>query len=491
MKKPITTAGKKFIDLQGRHTLLHGINMVCKEKEKNYIGNYKENDFNDLKKWGFNVIRLGIFWDAAEPWPGEYNDQYLLEIDKLIEMAGKQGIAVFLDMHQDLFGSQYSDGAPDWATLTDGLEHVQTELWSESYLLSGAVQAAFDSFWNNKKAADGIGIQDHYINMWKHIASRYKENETVIGYDVINEPFMGSGANNVMQVLLKTLGKLVPGAEQTDMETLMAAWTDPEQKKALINLLTDKVVYRNLMKSAQDLPQQFEKACLSDFYNKVGRAIREEDKDTMIFLETNYFSNAGMMSGIRPITDTSGIRDKNQVFAPHGYDILVDTDLYEQSCNERIAVIFETHRDVQNALELPMLVGEWGCYPNASEKQLPQAAYLTGIFEKYLASDTYFDFSHIDNNLIKKVIIRAYPMKAAGEILNYGYHYKDGAFHCEIKEKKALGESIIYVPDLDMVGEISLDPYGAGYTKEKIDDGGSGCLIIPAFADDTVRYIKF
>lgn len=486
MKKLITVIENRFVDLQGRHTILHGINMVCKDKESNYIGDYKEEDFKNLQKWGFNVIRLGIFWDGVEPQPGIFDDQYLSQIDKLIKMAGKYGIYVFLDMHQDLFGCQFSDGAPVWATLTEGVEHVETDLWSEAYLISGAVQTAFDNFWNNKKACDGIGIQDHYINMWKHIAARYKDNESVIGYDIMNEPFMGSGVNAVLQALLEALGEAVP-----DLELPLAAWADQVQNKELLHLLTDKEQYSKLMKKVQELPQEFERTQLEAFYNKTGRAIREEDRETLLFLETNYFSNAGMMSAIHPVTDEKGIRDKKQVFAPHGYDILVDTEMYDQASNERIAVIFEEHRKVQEKLNLPMLVGEWGCYPNATEVQLPQAAYLTGIFEKYLAGDTYYDFSHIYHNRITEVIIRAYPMKAAGKILSYGYHYKTGDFHCEIQEKKAAGSSILYIPNLDLIRRLDVKPYGDGYTLEKIKDSNSGYLIIPAYEDNTVRKIRF
>lgn len=495
MKKIITSEGKKFIDLQGRHTILHGINMVCKEKDRNYIGDYKEEDFNTLMAWGFNIIRLGIFWDGVEPQPGVYNEQYLSEIDKLIEMAENYGISVYLDMHQDLFSNQYADGAPDWATLTDGMEHVRTELWSESYLLSGAVQTAFDNFWNNKPAVDGIGIQDHYINMWKHIAKRYKDKETVIGYDLMNEPFQGSGAINVLKTLLKGFGNAmseeVSEEEQPDTDVLLADFMDPDKKLEIIQLLSDKAIYSALMKGVQKLPQQFEQTCLNEFYTKVGRAIREVDQDTMLFLETNYFSNAGMRTAIQPITDKNGIRDGKQVFSPHGYDILVDTDMYDQSSNSRIDVIFEAHKDVQEELGLPMLVGEWGCFPNTSKEQLPQVAYLVGIFEKYLASDTYFDFSHVYHNLITKVIVRAYPMKAAGEVLSYSYHYQDKTFHCEINENKDSDTSIIYIPELDRIGEISLEPYGAGYTIKRIDDSNSGYLVIPAIENEVVRKVQF
>lgn len=491
MKKMVTSKGKMFVDAQGRHTLLHGINMVCKEKNRNYIGDYHDQDFKTLSKWGFNVIRLGIFWDGVEPRPGQYDEQYLSQIDRLIAMAAQYGISVFLDMHQDLFSNKFSDGAPDWATLTDGKEHIATDLWSESYLLSGAVQAAFDNFWGNKQAEDGIGIQDHYINMWRHIAARYRDNAAVIGYDVMNEPFMGSGANAVLQALLENLAQAIPGGQDMDMEALLAAWTNPYQKEEVVQLLTDKTLYANLMQSVQALSQQFEKTSLHAFYSNISKAIRKVDPETMIFLETNYFSNAGMMSGVTPITDENGVRDPYQAYAPHGYDILVDTDMYDQSCNARVDVIFDAHKKVQDALDLPMIVGEWGCCPNATEKQLEQTAHLTRIFENALASDTYFDFSHIYNNLITKVIVRAYPMKAAGEILTYSYNYQCNTFYCEIKEDCASGSSVIFVPNLQIVGEISLEPYGQGYTVQKIEGGDSGCLIIPALGDQGIRRIRF
>ncbi|WP_099205785.1 cellulase family glycosylhydrolase [Scatolibacter rhodanostii] len=491
MKKLVTSKGNIFVDWLGRHTLLHGINMVCKEKDRNYIGDYHDKDFETLRNGGFNVIRLGIFWDAVEPEPGKYDEHYLSKIDELIAMAAAHDIHVFLDMHQDLFGSQFSDGAPDWATLTDGYEHVQTDLWSESYLLSRAVQTAFDNFWNNKPACDGVGIQDHYIHMWKHIALRYKDNITVIGYDVMNEPFMGSGASEVLQALLSGLAEAMPNNLALNPNDSLALWSDSSKKEELIGLLTDKTLYTNLIQGAQGSSQQFEKTSLRTFYNRIARTIREVDQETMIFLETNYFSNAGMTSAITAIVDKNGLQDPNQAYAPHGYDILVDTDLYEQSCNARVEVIFEAHKQVQNKLNLPLLVGEWGCYPNASEKQLEQAAHLVQIFEKDLASDTYYDFSHLYHNPISKVIVRPYPMKAAGRILEYSYTHQNNRFHCKIQEEKSSTDTVIFVPNLESIKDVTLVPYGQGYTLEQIDGSHSGYVFLPALGYPEIRQIDF
>lgn len=490
-KKLVSTRGDKFVDTQGRHMILHGINMVCKDKGRNYIGDYTDEDFLTLKQWGFNVIRLGIFWDGVEPEPGQYDEKYLSGVDHIIQLAKKHDLCVFLDMHQDLFSRLYSDGAPEWATIIDEQEHIKTDLWSEAYLLSPAVHAAFDNFWDNREATDGIGIQDHFINMWRYIASRYKDNKTVIGYDLFNEPFMGSEVNNLIAKLLWTMGNIISENKPIDMEKLMEQWLDPAQKLELLTQLSDKDLYLRLVREVEGSPQQFERNRLNKFYDKAGRAIREVDKDSILFLEANYFSNTGMKSGIRPVLDDNHIPVDFQAYSPHGYDLLVDTELYHLCDNTRIDVIFDTHKSVQEELQLPMLVGEWGCYPNATRDQLTQAAYLTEKFESLLAGDAYYDFSHVYNNQITEVLRRAYPMKAAGDILSYHYNFTEGSFYASIRENKSTSNSIIYVPDIPPMDNISVIPYEKGFWIEKIEGSNSGYLIVPSSERDIQREITF
>ena len=70
----ITVQQKRFIDAKGRHVILNGINMVYKGElvcgKMNYIPPWNEEDFKLLRDWGFNVVRLGLIWDAVEPEPG-------------------------------------------------------------------------------------------------------------------------------------------------------------------------------------------------------------------------------------------------------------------------------------------------------------------------------------------------------------------------------------------------------------------------------------
>jgi endoglycosylceramidase len=49
--------------------------------------------------WGFNLVRLGIVWEAVEISPGVYNQTYLDEMNKLIIRLGQKGIYTMVDSH--------------------------------------------------------------------------------------------------------------------------------------------------------------------------------------------------------------------------------------------------------------------------------------------------------------------------------------------------------------------------------------------------------
>ncbi|MCR5585725.1 MAG: glycoside hydrolase family 5 protein, partial [Lachnospiraceae bacterium] len=251
MNKKIQIKNKGFVYDNGQQFTAHGINMVCKEKAKGYIGNYTSEDFRFLKENGFNLIRLGVIWDGAEPEPGKYDEEYFKKLDRIIDMAAAEGIPVFLDMHQDLYGVVFEDGAPEWATVTDDEEHIRTGLWSESYLLSAAVQHAFDNFWKNTPAPDGVGIRDHYRELWKFIAKRYAKNPYVIGYDLMNEPFPGSDGAKIFEIITNIAG-----------EGGMAALDDEEKIGELISAIVP-------------ITAAFETEVLTPFYSEVASAIRE------------------------------------------------------------------------------------------------------------------------------------------------------------------------------------------------------------------------
>jgi len=378
--KKVKVNGNKFVSDLDKPFIPKGINMVCKEPERGYIGDYKPEDFKFLKENGFNLIRLGLIWDGCEPKPGEYSEEYFKGIDGIIDMAAKEDIPVFLDMHQDLYGVAFGDGAPLWATLTDGEEHIKTELWSDAYLISPAVQHAFDNFWKDTALDDGVGIRTRYINLWKYIASRYSENPYVIGYDIMNEPFPGTPGAKVAEIM----NKYMPDGD-------MSALEDFEKIGEMIGEIAP-------------IAAEFEMRILNPFYDDVARAIRRVDVDTIIMFESNYFANAGVPTMIGPAVYEDDRIVENQAYAPHGYDILVDTEAYETGGCERVAFIFGSLLEGAKKMNIPTLIGEWGCYPHASEAQKEQARFLLNLFKENDIGNVYYDFSHIKDGGILEVL---------------------------------------------------------------------------------------
>ncbi|MCR5277934.1 MAG: glycoside hydrolase family 5 protein [Lachnospiraceae bacterium] len=383
MSKRITTKGNTFVTCDGTPFIPHGINMVCKDKGSNYIGDYTPDDFKFLKEKGFNLIRLGLQWDGCEPEPSVYNEEYFSAIDKIIKMAAKEDIPVFLDMHQDLYGIKFEDGAPLWATVDNDAEHVRTDLWSESYLISPAVQHSFDNFWRNAEASDNVGVRTHYVNLWSHIAKRYKDNPYVIGYDLMNEPFPGT-----------------PGASVGAIMAEVMAGGD-------LSAFSDEASIMELVGKIMPITASFESEILQNFYEEIASAIRKIDADTIIMFESNYFANAGIPSVLNPLQYPDGEIIPHQAYVPHGYDILVDTEEYEQGGCERVDFIFGSLFETARRLNIPTFIGEWGCYPNASSAQKEQASHLLKLFNEAGVGQTYFDFSHIKDGHIIEVLKRS------------------------------------------------------------------------------------
>lgn len=455
----------RFVDEHGRHVILHGISMVCKDKTRNYIGDWNETDFAKLKEWGFNVIRLGMIWDGIEPEPGKYDDHYLASIRRWVKMAALNDLHVILDMHQDLYSCLYADGAPAWATFSGDAVYTPTDLWSDAYLFDSAVQLAFDHFWNNSPASDGIGIQDHYIAAWQHVTTAFRDEPNVIGYDMMNEPFIGSEVQSILYAMFSTYADIFSkhtGQDPPSMDELLEIWSDPERKLQALGLLENMDAYQAVMKATSKAQAGFESGVLSPFFQKTGNAIRKADQDGILFMETNYFSNMGVSSAISPITDHTGARDHQQAYAPHGYDLVTDSDYVHAANHNRVSYIFEQHEATRERLKMPMIIGEWGAYGDSAMSG-EASLHIQKIFEKLLCSDIYWCYLYPEMDRYSSFtgVQRGYPVEVAGEIISYTYDHAASTFMMEWKEDTSIqAPTRIYFPHLEQMrhGAIELTP---------------------------------
>lgn len=193
----LSTSGTWFTDSDGRAVILHGLNVVYKIPpfEPSASG-FSDDDAAFLAANGFNVVRLGVIWAGVEPEPGVYNEAYLDSIAQTVQTLADHNIRVILDMHQDSYGGPFGgEGAPDWAVQDGGLPNIEVA-WPFGSFVNPAENNAWDAFWSNAKAPDGVGLQNHYAQMWEYVANYVNGDPelkaSIAGYEIMNEPWSGS-----------------------------------------------------------------------------------------------------------------------------------------------------------------------------------------------------------------------------------------------------------------------------------------------------------
>lgn len=223
-------------DDQGRFVLLRGVNYTSLG---DYYIQYPENptpvpakagDYAQMAALGMNSIRLIVHWSALEPVPGQYSSAYLARIREQVRLAAAQGLYVILDMHQDAWGKYISsrdlgdgascvpplaqavgwDGAPQWATITDG----QLSCRVAQRELSGATAQSFTNFYNDRN-----GIQTRFIAMWQRLVREFASDRNVAGYDIFNEPHPGFFPQADAALLTPFYGNLITAIRAAEKST--------------------------------------------------------------------------------------------------------------------------------------------------------------------------------------------------------------------------------------------------------------------------------
>ena len=147
-------------------------------------------DADQMRGFGFNLLRLPISWSALEPEPGQYDRRYLDRIAAIVTVCERRGILVVIDFHQDAFSKEIGqDGAPRWVLdllLGPGgypyLGGPLTDLDARRF--APATVAAFRDFF-----ADAHDVQDRYAAAVSAVAMRFRRSRGVLGYEIMNEPF--------------------------------------------------------------------------------------------------------------------------------------------------------------------------------------------------------------------------------------------------------------------------------------------------------------
>jgi len=209
-----------FVDEFNRVRLFHGVNVVYKLPPyyPPIMNHFDSNsslsdvDLENLQKWGFNMIRLLSSWAAVEPIRGQYNYTYINVLKGIIQRCAKYGIHVLLDAHQDVAHARYcGEGFPDWASVANpdpshftrfpfplpfkvpvdpktGYPSVEECLKHPffEYYLSMDVAKVFQHLYDNVN-----GTRTSFAKSWAAVASVVKSEPNLLGYELLNEPFLG------------------------------------------------------------------------------------------------------------------------------------------------------------------------------------------------------------------------------------------------------------------------------------------------------------
>lgn len=180
------TEGKYIVDASGKRLLLRGINLGNWLVPEGYMlqldrGAASPREIERLLNELVGPEEADKFWS-------EYRNRYITRDDiKLIRRAGFNSIRI--PLHYKLFLSDYSAG----------FRYLdQIVAWArESGLLvildlhcapGGQTGTNIDDSWGYPWLFESARDQDLAVTVWARIAAHYRQDPTVLGYDLLNEP---------------------------------------------------------------------------------------------------------------------------------------------------------------------------------------------------------------------------------------------------------------------------------------------------------------
>ncbi|MCX6400922.1 MAG: cellulase family glycosylhydrolase [Propionibacteriales bacterium] len=233
--------GRWLVDEQGRVVIVHGFNLVWKLDPyvpPDTAEGFTEADAEWLAQYGFNGVRLGTLWAGLTPdAPGVGDPAYRDGWQRVMDLLADRGIWMQLDMHQDQWHETYGgEGVPDWALHRPKLLSLLPPInlpfpmgyWTPENSL------VFDEFWANKHH----GVDD-WAAAWQVAAGWWKNQSHLMGYDLMNEPWMGlewlacftGGCQNAyVKELQPAFEKATRAIRQIDPDNVV--WWEPQQLAA-------------------------------------------------------------------------------------------------------------------------------------------------------------------------------------------------------------------------------------------------------------------
>lgn len=178
--------------------------------------------YKNIEDWGFNSYRICLSWANLEPtpptkgsdgkWVHHWNEAYVKAAKDEVAEFRKHHIGVILNLHQ------YS-WSPAFRRIQRGNlvygEGVGMPAWlypnATEPCTNGDIHKAQVDLFNNVSEAgpDALLPLDGYVEAWKYVISQLKDDPTVVGLDIFNEP---SVSGDLLEKLNERIAKEISAA---------------------------------------------------------------------------------------------------------------------------------------------------------------------------------------------------------------------------------------------------------------------------------------
>ena len=388
--------GRNLVDEHGRLVIVHGLNFVWKRPPyvpPDTAAGFTTADAEWLYDHGFNGARLGILWPGVNPdAPGVVDPTYFDRWDRVVDLMADQGIWMQFDMHQDQWHETYGgEGVPNWAMkrpLPWSLLPYPKVPFPFGYW-TPEVSTVYDKFWANKNR-----LLDHWVTYWKQVAEHYKDQPYSMGYDLINEPWVGNEwatclvggcGQSYVKELQPAQNKALAGIRSVDPTNIV--WYEPQQLSGGLLLPT----YLKGVPGEQNLGLSWHSYCSATFAASLGVPLdlTESCKNFAKNRTRHALDQAAKMNAV-PLMSEWGASD-----------------------NARALEIDADTADANNMGWLYWAYKFWNDPTTADTKQ--------GLFR----DDA--DLTSTKDDKLRQ-LVRTYPQATAGRDLQYRYNLKTGLF---------------------------------------------------------------
>lgn len=365
---------RPICDESGREIILGGY-VAITEDGKGTI-RYSQEDYRRMVRMGANAQVIRVALGRLGGWPGRPADsRYLDQIDEMVRLAKKAGL-------KTIFKLVVYDVRP-----------FAAEQW--------------DAVYRNKD-----GTQDTVLKAWRTLWEKYKDEPSVFGYDLLNEPQRGLNMEEeqaAADYLLPTLRRFADALREVT----------PSQS----------AVFQPLMLSPENRKPDV------DPFLPFGKPL---ERDRIVFAPHLYHMNvARMQKRLEGYVQEANSSRAPLIIGEWGpaTPLTADTD---PKLQERFTTVYRATAAALDRYKIGAIKA-WFCGSRSPLRRAGREPFTWAIFSD--ESPT----GQVERRYITDVLARPRPLEVAGTIDSYGFDFQKREFSLVLRSNARLGSTIVFV----------------------------------------------